>query len=290
MGKQTVEEASQWLMIGPDSIFDSEDKEKRVLCKLPHPKNGFVSLFLFQETKMFEVIKFEDKFRSWLVEDSVQSDGSLHLLTTFDPIFLIIPYLRKAVKEGRYMQLEDILVDSAFPSLRHLEKALSHEALLHICSSKQSADILAYKLDEEKLLAWLKRKVENTAKHLSDSNTIVKPGMSANFVHTTTQAEYLRAAHEFVSDYISNNYSVKLKDSLGIKDKENVKETAIEPPSKKQKIATDGVQSGGDYRADKSDSKPAKKVPVKRTVAQAKLDKVDKKGMKNMSSFFGSKK
>lgn len=34
-------------------------------------------------------------YRSWLIEDSVKSDGKMHLSTPIDPIFLVLPYLRK---------------------------------------------------------------------------------------------------------------------------------------------------------------------------------------------------
>ncbi|KAG8230950.1 hypothetical protein J437_LFUL010835 [Ladona fulva] len=35
---------------------------------------------------------------SWFIEDNVKSEGKMHLSTPIDPIFLVLPYLRKATK------------------------------------------------------------------------------------------------------------------------------------------------------------------------------------------------
>lgn len=42
-----------------------------------------------------EVLTFDENKRSWFIDDNVKSDGKLHLSTPIDPIFLILPYLRK---------------------------------------------------------------------------------------------------------------------------------------------------------------------------------------------------
>lgn len=34
-------------------------------------------------------------FRSWFIEDTVKSEGKMYLSTPIDPIFLVLPYLRK---------------------------------------------------------------------------------------------------------------------------------------------------------------------------------------------------
>lgn len=39
------------------------------------------------------VLKFY--FRSWFIEDTVKSEGKMYLSTPIDPIFLVLPYLRK---------------------------------------------------------------------------------------------------------------------------------------------------------------------------------------------------
>lgn len=84
------------------------------IVKLRHPHTGTGSLFAFshKDSKVFEVNIFEDgrrllisiclifysfdlSYRSWFVDDSVVSDGSLLLTTQVDPLFIVIPYLRK---------------------------------------------------------------------------------------------------------------------------------------------------------------------------------------------------
>lgn len=276
---------SQWVMIGPDTILDQEDTEERVTCKLPHPKEGIETLYMFHGKKMFEVVKVEDKFRSWFLEDTVQSDGSLHFLTPFDPLFMFIPYIQKICKEGKYMLLGDILVDPRFPSLRHLEACLTHKDLLQICAMKGSDDIVAYKLHEDKLMLWLKTKFENIAMHLKESKSIIKAGMSQTYNHTFAPEEYRYTAWELISDYLEKDLSEKLYKYLGIVEKEKENSKPAEAP--KEEADGSGVKSSGDYR-DGNDEKKSKK-SVKRTAAQAKLDKIDKKGMKSLNSFFSPK-
>lgn len=40
---------------------------------------------------------FDENKRSWFIDDNVKSDGKLHLSTPIDPIFLVLPYLRKVI-------------------------------------------------------------------------------------------------------------------------------------------------------------------------------------------------
>lgn len=44
-----------------------------------------------------EVLAFDENRRSWFIDDNVKSDGKMHLSTPIDPIFLVLPYLRKVI-------------------------------------------------------------------------------------------------------------------------------------------------------------------------------------------------
>lgn len=45
------------------------------------------------------VLKFD--FRSWFIEDTVKSEGKMYLSTPIDPIFLVLPYLRKVSTQSQ---------------------------------------------------------------------------------------------------------------------------------------------------------------------------------------------
>lgn len=52
-----------------------------------------------------EVLIFDEKKKSWFIDDNVKSDGKLHLSTPIDPIFLALPYLRKVIVEFYFLPL-----------------------------------------------------------------------------------------------------------------------------------------------------------------------------------------
>ena len=57
------------------------------------------------------------------------------------------------------MMLDSILEDDEHSSIRHLEPCLSNQALMHVCTCKGSDDMIAYKLDKDRVVAWLSLKV-----------------------------------------------------------------------------------------------------------------------------------
>ncbi|XP_054887258.1 ribonuclease H2 subunit B isoform X3 [Poeciliopsis prolifica] len=98
--------------------------------------------------------------------------------------------------------------------------------------------------------------------------------------------DYLRYAHGLISEYISGELSKALLKHLRLPELKSAKET--EPPSKKRKLSDKPVEAGEDYTKFNSGDF-ARKPPKKMTAAQKTLAKVDKSGMKPMSSFFSPK-
>jgi len=69
--------------------------------KLRHPASDKPAIFVFGAGNLTvqEILIFDEKKRSWFIDDNVKSDGKLHLSTPIDPIFLALPYLRKVIIE-----------------------------------------------------------------------------------------------------------------------------------------------------------------------------------------------
>ena len=65
--------------------------------KLRHPASNQPAMFVFSpgDLTVQEVLTFDENKRSWFIDDNVKSDGKMHLSTPIDPIFLVLPYLRK---------------------------------------------------------------------------------------------------------------------------------------------------------------------------------------------------
>eukprot|EP00111_Clytia_hemisphaerica_P017871 TCONS_00052865-protein len=294
--KMTVDEINQWVMIGPENLFIND--EDLSLHKLPHPQNGVASLFAFKNKQVFELMKYKDTYRSWFINQTVQKDGSFCMLTPIDPLFLALPFIEKSSIKGQFTTLDNIMVDTDHtPGLRQLECCLTHNMLLNVCDTKGADDIIVYKSNQEKITKWLSQKITTMAKYLESSKINVKQGAQISGYNRSSEGQNnkessLRYAWEMVSDYITEDRSLQLKENFGIKDPvKTVKtEEKLDPPqAKKQKLNNDpDANCLEDYR-NKDAPKKKNTGTTKLSRAQKQLDKVDKKGMKTMSSFFAVK-
>lgn len=278
-------------------VATGPDGESSCPCffKMPHPKYGLPALFAFKGTIAFEIMKFSDKYRSWFVNDSVYDDGSLYILSPIDPIFLAIPFLHRVAKQGKFMTLDQIFIDHDFQhGLSRLESCLSCSELEELCDRRGPPDLCAYKLNTEKLFHWLAQKVQNVADHLKTTSLHVGSGSQAsNFIKASdtssyTHGDYTSYAFELVSDYVNDEFAEQLKGHLKIVSTPQIMKSKEEPPSKRQKLNGEVTSNGclDDYRDQKT--KEVKKI-VKLTAVQRQLAKVDKTGMKSLTSFFAVK-
>uniref|UniRef100_A0A8C5N490 Ribonuclease H2 subunit B n=1 Tax=Gouania willdenowi TaxID=441366 RepID=A0A8C5N490_GOUWI len=257
--------------------------------------SGAASLYVLGsgDLQLYEVKAFEEDFHSWFIGQTVQRDGRLVFITPMDPLFLIVPCLSKSAKEGTFQPLDQVVMDEEFSACSRLLKCKSALASLHhIAEEKEVETLKFYRFSQDKTIDWLKKKVERTVTVLKKREICVGEGVkSTTYVRVKPAADhqeedYLRYAHGLISEYISQDLSTALLKHLGLPQLMSPKET--EPPAKKRKISEQPVEAVEDYTkfngADFS-RKPLKKM----TAAQKTLAKVDKTGMKSMSSFFSPK-
>ncbi|CAB4016274.1 ribonuclease H2 subunit B-like, partial [Paramuricea clavata] len=262
---------------------------------LPHPKTGHNQQYLFRENdrEIFEIVKFNESPRSWFVDNSVIQDGSLHFATRIDPLFMVLPFLKNT--STKFMTLDHILQDSNNEHLAKLSHCITNEDLALVTEVKGEDDLVALKLNHDKVISWLEKKVHQTKDQLEQDNICTSGAQSSTFVRSSksrgnTQDDYLRYAYGLVSDYISDYWSQKLKDCLGITD-EILESSGEEPACKKVKLDESLVgQPDEDYSKFATKTKKTDQHNVKLTAAQKSLAKVNTKGMKSISSFFGAPK
>lgn len=87
-----------------DTLDDTNENQLEVV-KLRHPASNKPAVFVFTSgnLRVQEVLVFNEGKRSWFINDNVKSDGKLHLSTPIDPLFLVLPYLRKvSLKKSLY--------------------------------------------------------------------------------------------------------------------------------------------------------------------------------------------
>ncbi|XP_038050978.1 ribonuclease H2 subunit B-like [Patiria miniata] len=303
MTKHNKKDQSQWVFVAPKNVVsDSNSEEQDVaFVKLKHPKTEKSAMFMFSSdgSTVLELLSFKEKHRSWFIDESVQEDGSLMMATPIDPLFLILPYLVKAEKSGKYITLDQILDDADYPQCHRLARCSGASHLHCISSVRGASDVQAYRYDSDKALDWLKAKVERLAEKLEEKNVHVISGAhSATFVRSSkgndaTKEDYLRYAAGMLSDYITSDHSKQLFSHLGIKAVAEKKaaetDTASEPPSKKARLSTANGEPEEDYSKNFNGNSTEKPKP-KLTAAQRALSKVDKTGMKSIASFFGKPK
>ncbi|XP_055086430.1 ribonuclease H2 subunit B isoform X3 [Periophthalmus magnuspinnatus] len=250
-----------------DSAVDPKRRDADpCFVKLKNPRTDTASLYMFGsgDTQLYEVKAFEEDFHSWFIGQTVQHDGRLLFITPLDPLYLLLPYLLHAGKEEKFQPLDQLLVDENFPACSRLLSCPC--SVQHLAEEKEVGSRKFYRYSQERTLDWLKKKVDRTVVALKKKNISVGEGVkSATYIKVKTESncreeDYLRYAHGLISEYLSEDLSNALLKHLNLPELTSPKES--EPPSKP---------------------------PKKMTAAQKTLAKVDKSGMKTMSSFFSPK-
>ncbi|KAJ8971066.1 hypothetical protein NQ314_000898, partial [Rhamnusium bicolor] len=254
------------------------------IVTLRHPNTGESAVF------------FEGK-RSWFIDESVKSDGKMHLSTPIDPIFLVLPYLRKYCS-SQAIPLDQLLRDEEFPETERLLKSSGLKYLNMISDRKGDEELNAFKYNEEKTLSWLKKKTERVAEILKQKNIHVTSGgaVSATFVKSSRgdspdNDAYLRYAHGIVSEYLMDDLSQKLLKFLNLPDdlqcQQNLKRKGCGMSgSETKRVKTEDENKSSTSNVldlSKPDTKPPK-TPI--STAKEKVRAKAASGSKTISSFF----
>ncbi|XP_069010285.1 ribonuclease H2 subunit B isoform X1 [Embiotoca jacksoni] len=289
-------ENDSWVVVAADSLVDTQKRDSDpAFVKLRNPSTDAAALYMLgsDDIQLYEVKAFEEDCHSWFVGQTVQRDGRLIFVTPMDPVYLILPYLIKSGQEGKFQPVDQVVTDEEFPACsRLLSCTRSRASLHHIAEEKEVGSRKFHRYSQERTMNWLKKKVERMVIALKKKNISVGEGVkSSMYIRLKSESDnheedFLRYAHGLISEYISGDLSKALLKHLELPELTSPKET--EPPSKKRKLSEKPVEAGEDYTKFNS-ADFERKPPKKMTAAQKTLAKVDKTGMKPMSSFFSPK-
>ncbi|KAG7208629.1 hypothetical protein KM043_014836 [Ampulex compressa] len=286
-----------WVFLMKGDGLESTDGGLPDVVKLRHPVSNQPAMFVFSpgDLTVQEVLTFDENKRSWFIDDNVKSDGKMHLSTPIDPIFLVLPYLRKSQQA---QPLDQCLWDEDFPETSRLARCQNLKLSL-VADRKGDESLQAFKFNEEKSLNWLQKKVERVADVLKQKGIHVSQGaVSATYVKSTkfetgSEMEYLKYAHGIVSEYLAEDLAKKLAQYLNIPD---------DTDSKKRKLSS--PKDGADEKRSKKDTTEEESIPRTRALDLTKSEKpqknssVSKKeiakqkaavGCKSITSFFKKK-
>jgi ribonuclease H2 subunit B len=193
------------------------DPEDRRLLLLPHPASSEECYFLYSNDRLLQIQLVDQPHASFILGNNIIPEGSFYTCTAYDPLFLVLPLLQ--AHSHQLVTLETLLSVDEFPHLMELERFTELPKLLpSICDSKgdlttatNEAEEIFYRVNADKCLEWLKRKVE----HMLNNFTVLGFDMVSGVESRTL----------IVLDVLSDNLSAKqhkiLVDSYGY----NVNET-----------------------------------------------------------------
>ncbi|GJJ71193.1 ribonuclease H2 subunit B [Entomortierella parvispora] len=258
---------------------------------LPNPSSGLPSRYTIQDGKLFEMQMIDSEgLRSWFVGNTIQSDGSLFLITPIDPVFMFIPILdivRKKTKEseGRFMTVEGIFESDQYSSLRRLTDLAKVQTYLELVCEVRNASSTdkTFRLEDEKTMAWLRKKVEILISQFASIPVLVDSiAYTESLPENIRKEAIMQSALRLVTSYLSDHWATTLSAEYSFPELEKL-ESRTQLPS----VADFGKRAGMEFEEDGKPVKDTKK--PKLSVGQRKLAKASTAGMKPLSSFFAKK-
>ncbi|EIE24959.1 hypothetical protein COCSUDRAFT_83651 [Coccomyxa subellipsoidea C-169] len=227
-----------------------------------------------------EVNWFKERYRAWFVGDYVIGDGGLYLCTPVDPLIMALPLLEASRKEidgneGVFTERDELLQTEACSGNAQLAE-LMQGSFACLCDVKESGGNVYYRLNNAKVLAWLRCKLRRLRGALLDS--------SANFaaMDDTLLTSY---AVGLLGEYLSEAWLQRLCNACGI----SLAAPDGEEPLKPLKEVNGGAEEDHARKKPRFDPKEVAKKRLAEAKAEAKADQIrrETQGMKSISSMFG---
>lgn len=101
------------------------------LLNFRNPATGTCSKYIFHQksNEFFELLKFNEPFRTWFIGEVITNDGCIYLSPPIDPLFLLLHYVQLQASE-KYVPLEHILMDETYRDMTSIADAVSIDQLL----------------------------------------------------------------------------------------------------------------------------------------------------------------
>jgi len=239
---QDVDGGPYVLILNEEGIASRGGEQVPEIVRLRHPKFNDGRLFLFSPDRstVMELMEFSDVRRSLFINQTIKSDCKMFLSTKVDPLFLILPYLRKS---ARCSPLDQTLDDQEFPNIQRVVNCVTPFEILQISDRRGDESLNAYIYNEEKTMEWLKKKIERVATVLKEKHVHVnsKNAASANFVKAISAQDssesYLRYAIGIISEYLEECVTESITKFMNVPD-----EKEPEPKRKSSNVENEDPQ------------------------------------------------
>ncbi|KNC52174.1 uncharacterized protein AMSG_01000 [Thecamonas trahens ATCC 50062] len=158
---------------------------------------------------------------SWFVNDRVHTDGKMYAATPFDPLFLMLAVLERCPSiETSFHRRDQILSCESCPALGRTLGALVAD-FSPLCERKGKEavgdDSSLWRLDEARVVAWLKTKVEAVVAAMALVSAAAVSGFRSSSARNKKRKrsdELAGFAVALVSDYVSETWAAKLSEAV----------------------------------------------------------------------------
>ena len=114
-------------------------------------------------------------------------DGSLFMFTPIDPMFMFL-HIFHTYAVGSYKNLQDIITEAKDEGLAKLRAAEEYLDFTIICDKQEILDNNYWKLNESKVMAWLRGKYKAIKQKLIDID-YVEPSSVSSYVKVVSETE-----------------------------------------------------------------------------------------------------
>ncbi|XP_054167016.1 ribonuclease H2 subunit B-like [Oppia nitens] len=266
---------------------DNSDNDKKVYLM---DENG---------CQLFECVRQSNPLQSFFVNNDVISDGDYYVITPIDILFILLPFLMK--KQQYYHSLFEIMSDIFEKPV--LDKIINNSSINKnidgIADIKHDCDEVYVRYNGQKTMDYLSAKTDKTVDALIDNNVNVSySGCKVSGYKTGKEdpnqekVEYKQMAFELISQYLSDDIVNELRNYLRLPSHSSESTQSPQDMTKIKRKANENESCGpledySSYKQLNTSAPNAKRTKMSRS--QRELLKVDKTGMKSISSFFKPK-
>lgn len=168
------------------------------ILSLRHPRSGTATSYVFLDGFFQELNWFKQSHGSLFLGDYICEDGSLYITTKVDPVFILLPVfedarMKKGSEKGMFRQLDEILYVDGYPGYQHL-KSIAENSMQLVCEVKEIGSSKFLRIDDLKVLAWLRCKVNNLKSALTklDKNYAIQEEKATLKDSISILSEYLK--------------------------------------------------------------------------------------------------
>jgi len=188
----------------------------------------------------------------------------------------LLPLLERARGPGRYVSVEQLLEDEACPAFALLRPAAA-AALPSVCATQVVGEEWYYRLEDERLLAWLRLKVQALAASLATGATA---GAAFEALDGASRTAY---ACELLGEYLAQAVLERLRAHLGVA---AIAHAPVEAPLPH---FVEADERGGAPPEKKAKLSAAAKASASRTANNQVKNAKAAEGSRSLASFFGGK-